>query len=246
MPCHGAQGKGNGVMAKSFAKPPVDMLTEPHTAKHTAGDFFHWLSFGIPGTGMPKFADKLSEEDRWDVVNFLHAMSRGYQARLMSPQVKPEQPQPSMGPPNFSYTAQDGSSGTLKDFRGQKNVLLVLFSWPQSRERLAQLRDLDARLGAANTVLLAVPEDDPDSRELEQIKANVPFPVVIEGAHEIVQSYKLFRRTLNKADLLGEGICPRTWSSWWTAMAICARAGFRMRMARAGQCRDADAAGRAA
>ena len=208
VPCHGAQGKGNGVMAKSFAKPPVDMLTEPHTAKHTAGDFFHWLSFGIPGTGMPEFADKLSEEDRWDVVNFLHAMSRGYQARLMSPQVKPEQPQPAMGPPNFSYTAQDGSSGTLKDFRGQKNVLLVLFSWPESRERLAQLRDLNARLAAANTVLLAVPEDDPDSRELEQIKGNVPFPVVIEGAHEIVQSYKLFRRTLNKADLLGEGTLP--------------------------------------
>ena len=208
VPCHGAQGKGNGVMAKSFAKPPVDMLTEPHTAKHTAGDFFHWLSFGIPGTGMPEFADKLSEEDRWDVVNFLHAMSRGYQARLMSPQVKPEQPQPAMGPPNFSYTAQDGSSGTLKDFRGQKNVLLVLFSWPESRERLAQLHGLNARLAQANTVLLAVPEDDPDSRELEQIKGNVPFPVVIEGAHEIVQSYKLFRRTLNKADLLGEGTLP--------------------------------------
>jgi putative copper resistance protein D len=208
VPCHGAQGKGNGVMAKSFAKPPVDMLTEPHTAKHTAGDFFHWLSFGIPGTGMPEFADRLSEEDRWDVVNFLHAMSRGYQARLMSPQVKPEQPQAAMGPPNFSYTAQDGSSGTLKDFRGKKNVLLVLFSWPESRERLAQLRDLNARLAEANTVLLAVPEDDPDSRELEQIKAGVPFPVVIEGAHEIVQSYKLFRRTLNKPDLLGEGTLP--------------------------------------
>ena len=130
--CHGPQGKGDGVMAKSFAKPPVDMLTEPHTAKHTAGDFFHWLTFGIPDTGMPVFADKLTEEDRWDVVNYLHAMSRGYQARLMSPTVKPEQPQPNMGPPNFSYAAHDGSSGTLKDFRGQKNVLLVLFSWPQS------------------------------------------------------------------------------------------------------------------
>ena len=103
--CHGRQGKGDGVMAKSFAKPPVDMLTEPHTAKHTAGDFFHWLTFGIPDTGMPVFADKLTEEDRWDVVNYLHAMSRGYQARLMSPTVKPEQPQPNMGPPNFSYAA---------------------------------------------------------------------------------------------------------------------------------------------
>jgi putative copper resistance protein D len=159
--CHGPQGKGDGVMAKSFAKPPVDMLTEPHTAKHTAGDFFHWLHLGIPDTGMPPVCRQASRsEDRWDVVNYLHAMSRGYQARLMSPTVKPEQPQLNMGPPNFSYIAQDGSSGTLKDFRAQKNVLLVLFSWPQSRERLQELQSLHSRLAQANTVLLAVPEDE--------------------------------------------------------------------------------------
>jgi putative copper resistance protein D len=206
--CHGPQGKGDGVMAKSFAKPPVDMLTEPHTAKHTAGDFFHWLTFGIPDTGMPVFADKLTEEDRWDVVNYLHAMSRGYQARLMSPKVKPEQPQPNMGPPNFSYAAHDGSSGTLKDFRGQKNVLLVLFSWPQSKERLQALRELYPRLIQANTVLLAVPEDDLSAQELAGIAAQVPFPVVTQGAPEIVRSYALFRRTLSKPDLLGEGTLP--------------------------------------
>ncbi|HET7062230.1 MAG TPA: CopD family protein [Nitrosospira sp.] len=206
--CHGPQGKGDGVMAKSFAKPPVDMLTEPHTAKHTAGDFFHWLTFGIPDTGMPVFADKLTEEDRWDVVNYLHAMSRGYQARLMSPKVKPEQPQPNMGPPNFSYVAQDGSSGTLKDFRGEKNVLLVLFSWPQSRERLQELKNIQAQLAQANTVLLAVPEDDPTPQQMAQLE-KLPFPVVTQGAHEIVPSYALFRRTLSKPDLLGEGTLPR-------------------------------------
>ena len=184
--CHGAAGQGRWRHGQELPKPPVDMLTEPHTAKHTAGDFFHWLTFGIPDTGMPVFADKLSEEDRWDVVNYLHAMSRGYQARLMSPSVKPDQPQPSMGPPNFSYVAQDGSSGTLKDFRGQKNVLLVLFSWPQSRERLAQLATLYPELARANTVLLAVPEDDPDRAGIgRRSQAEVPFPVVTEGAHEI-------------------------------------------------------------
>lgn len=205
--CHGPQGKGDGVMAKSFAKPPVDMLTEPHTAKHTAGDFFHWLTFGIPDTGMPVFADKLTEEDRWDVVNYLHAMSRGYQARLMSPKVKPE-PQPNMGPPNFSYVAQDGSSGTLKDFRGEKNVLLVLFSWPQSRERLQELKNIHAQLAQANTVLLAVPEDEPTLQQVARLE-KLPFPVVTQGAHEIVPSYALFRRTLSKPDLLGEGTLPR-------------------------------------
>ena len=206
--CHGPQGKGNGILAKTFAKPPVDMLTEPHTAKHTAGDFFHWLTYGIPDTGMPLFADKLSEEDRWDVVNYLHAMSRGYQARLMSPRVKPNQPQPSMGPPNFSYVAHDGSSGTLKDFREQKTVLLVMFSWPQSQARLEQLRQAHERLSGSNTQILAVPMNDPDPQEMAAITASLPFPVVTQGAAEITRSYALFRRTLDRPDLLGEGSVP--------------------------------------
>jgi len=206
--CHGPQGKGNGILAKTFAKPPVDMLTEPHTAKHTAGDFFHWLTYGIAGTGMPEFADKLAEEDRWDVVNYLHAMSRGYQARLMSPQVKPNQPQPSMGLPNFSYFAHDGSSGTLKDFREKKTVLLVLFSWPQSQARLEQLRQAHERLSDGTTQILAVPMTDPDTPELVAIMASLPFPVVTQGAAEIMRSYALFRRTLNNPDLLGEGLVP--------------------------------------
>ena len=206
--CHGPQGKGNGILAKTFAKPPVDMLTEPHTAKHTAGDFFHWLTYGIPGTGMPMFADKLAEEDRWDVVNYLHAMSRGYQARLMSPRVIPNQPQPSMGPPNFSYLAHDGSSGTLKDFRQQKTVLLVMFSWPQSQARLEQLRQAYGLLSGSNTQVLAVPMNDPDPQEMAAITASLPFPVVTQGAAEITRSYALFRRTLDRPDLLGEGSLP--------------------------------------
>ncbi|RPJ38790.1 MAG: cytochrome C, partial [Planctomycetaceae bacterium] len=205
--CHGPQAKGNGVEAKRFAKPPVDLLTEPHTALHTAGDFFHWLTYGIPGTGMPEFSDELSEEDRWDVVNFLHATSRGYQARLINPYVAPNQPY--MAPQNFSYSAHDGTSGTLKDFRRQKALLLVLFSWPESRARLDQLRLAYATLRGGNTVLLAVPVNGLNPQDLAAITADMPFPVVTQGAPEIVRSYALFRRTLSNPDLAGEGTTPK-------------------------------------
>ena len=205
--CHGPQAKGNGVLAKTFAIPPVDLLTEPHTAKHTAGDFFHWLTHGIPGTGMPAFADKLSEEDRWDVVNFLHATSRGYQARLINPYVAPDQPY--MAPQNFSYAAHDGASGTLKDFRRQKAVLLVLFSWPESRARLDQLRLAYATLSGSNTVVLAMPMNDLNQDDLAAITADIPFPVATQGAPEIARSYALFRRTLSNPDLAGEGTTPK-------------------------------------
>ena len=205
--CHGPQAKGNGVRAKELAKQPVDLLTEPHTALHTAGDFFHWLTYGIPGTGMPEFSDELSEEDRWDVVNFLHALSRGYQARLINPYVAPNQPY--MAPQNFSYSAHDGTSGTLKDFRRQKTLLLVLFSWPESRERLSQLRMAYATLSGGNTVVLAVPVNNPSPQDLAAITADMPFPVATQGAPEIARSYNLFRRTLSNPDLAGEGTAPK-------------------------------------
>ena len=205
--CHGPQAKGNGVLAKTLPMPPVDLLTEPHTARHTAGDFFHWLTYGIPGTGMPAFADKLSEEDRWDVVNFLHATSRGYQARLINPYVAPNQPY--MAPQNFSYSAHDGTSGTLKDFRRQKAVLLVLFSWPESRARLDQLRLAYTTLSGSNTVVLAVPVNELNTQDLEAISANSPFLVATQGAPEITKSYTLFRRTLSNPDLAGQGTTPK-------------------------------------
>jgi putative copper resistance protein D len=206
VPCHGPQAKGNGVLAKSLAIPPVDLLTEPHTARHTAGDFFHWLTHGIPGTGMPAFGDKFSEEDRWDLVNFLHATSRGYQARLINPYVAPDQPY--MAPQNFSYSAHNGTSGTLKDFRRQRAILLVLFSWPESRARLDQLKSTYAALHNSNTEVLAVPVNDLDSKDMVAITANMPFPLATQGAPEIIRSYTLFRRTLSNPDLAGEGTTP--------------------------------------
>ena len=207
VPCHGPQGKGDGVLAKTFPKPPVDMLTEPHTAKHTAGDFFSWLTSGIPGTPMPVFGMKLSEEERWDIVNFLHAMSRGYQARLMSPQVVPNQP--TLGPPNFAYSAHDGTSGILKDFRQQKAVLIVLFTWPESRARINQLKQIKGSLGRSDIAILAVPMNDPGPEDLAEITSGNPFPVVTQGATEIMNSYALFRRTLDNPDLLGPGTIPK-------------------------------------
>ncbi|NGZ11926.1 MAG: c-type cytochrome [Nitrospira sp. LK70] len=207
IPCHGPQAKGNGVLAKTLPKQPVDLLTEPHTAMHTAGDFFHWLTYGRFNGIMPAFGEKFSEEERWDLLNFLHANSRGYQSRIIAPRILPEQP--FMATPNFSYAAHDGSSGTLKDFRGKQGVLLVLFSWPESRVRFDQLRAAAASITAKNTAILAVPMTDVPPDGLAAIVRDVPFPVVTQGAHEISRSYALFRRTLSIPDLIGEGTSPK-------------------------------------
>jgi putative copper resistance protein D len=174
---------------------------------HTAGDFFHWLTYGRFNGIMPAFGEKFSEEERWDLLNFLHANSRGYQSRIITPRILPEQP--FMATPNFSYTAHDGSSGTLKDFRGKQDVLLILFSWPESRVRLDQLRAAATSIIGKNTAILAVPMTDLTPDELIAIVRDMPFPVVTQGAREISSSYALFRRTLSIPDLFGEGTNPK-------------------------------------
>lgn len=206
-PCHGPQAKGNGVLAKTLPKQPVDLLTEPHTAMHTAGDFFHWLTYGRFNGIMPAFGEKFSEEERWDLLNFLHANARGYQSRIITPRILPEQP--FMATPNFSYTAHDGSSGTLKDYRGKQGLLLILFSWPDSRVRLDQLRTASTAIIEKNTAILAVPMTDVPPDEFATTVRNMPFPVVTQGAREISHSYVLFRRTLSIPDLFGEGKYPK-------------------------------------
>lgn len=207
VPCHGPQAKGNGILAKTLPKQPVDLLTEPHTAMHTAGDFFHWLTYGRFNGIMPAFGGTLAEEERWDVLNFLHANARGYQARIINPRILPEQP--FMASPNFSYSAHDGSSGTLKDFRRQQMVLLVLFSWPDSRARIDQLRAAYAAIKGSETVILAVPMNDLAPEDVASLTADAGFPVVTQGASEIARSYALFRRTISKPDLFGEGTAPK-------------------------------------
>jgi putative copper resistance protein D len=114
-----------------------------------------------------------------------------------------------MAPQNFSYSAHDGTSGTLKDFRRQKAVLLVLFSWPESRARLDQLRLAYATISGGNTVVLAASVNDLSPADFAAITKDMPFPVATQGGQEIARSYALFRRTLSNPDLAGEGTSPK-------------------------------------
>jgi putative copper resistance protein D len=42
---------------------------------HADGHLFLWISSGVPGTPMPAFADRLTEEERWHVVNYLRVLA---------------------------------------------------------------------------------------------------------------------------------------------------------------------------
>ena len=190
----------------SLPKQPVDLLTEPHTALNNRRGFFPLAELRYSVLACRSFPTN-SRKRIAGSRDFLHALSRGYQAASSIPMSLPIQPY--MAPQNFSYSAHDGASGTLKDFRRQKTVLLVLFSWPESRTRLDQLRLAYATLRGGNTVVLAVPVNGLNPQDLAAITADMPFPVVTQGAPETVRSYALFRRTLSNPDLAGEGTTPK-------------------------------------
>ena len=204
--CHGYQGMGNGIKARTLSTKLPDLLTEPHTAEHTPGDFYNWISYGMVNTDMPGYADKLSDEDRWDLVNFVHALSRGYQARILSPEITPNKAY--VKPPLFSYADNNGVNGTLQDFRGNKTTLLVVFSWSQSQARMEQLKQVYSRLNEQNIAVLAVPANELTTDEMAQVAAELPFPIVTQSAAEISSSYALSRRTLTHPDIIGRGKIP--------------------------------------
>jgi mono/diheme cytochrome c family protein len=72
-PCHGASGKGDGVVATKYV-PPAD-LTNPDLQKaRTDGFWQNYLTAG--GAIMPSYAEALSPEERWHVVNFLRTLAK--------------------------------------------------------------------------------------------------------------------------------------------------------------------------
>lgn len=68
--CHGESGRGDGPEADTLAVPPADFKV--HVPFHTDLFFFQVITRGF-GDVMPSFADQISEEDRWNLINFLRA-----------------------------------------------------------------------------------------------------------------------------------------------------------------------------
>ncbi|NJN53624.1 MAG: cytochrome c [Anaerolineae bacterium] len=74
VPCHGPLGQGDGPTAASLYPPPANFASG-HTATHPDGDLYYWILNGVPDTQMPPFADKVSKEEAWHLVNYVRRLS---------------------------------------------------------------------------------------------------------------------------------------------------------------------------
>ncbi len=69
VPCHGAGGKGDGPVAAKFVPPPP--LDGPAARGRTDGYIYATIRQGSLSTIMPAYGYRMSEQERWDLVNYV-------------------------------------------------------------------------------------------------------------------------------------------------------------------------------
>jgi mono/diheme cytochrome c family protein len=69
--CHGVDGRGDGPDAAELNPKPTDFRL--HMPLHTDPQFYAFIHDGYAGSAMPKFGSAFSEDDIWNLVNFLRA-----------------------------------------------------------------------------------------------------------------------------------------------------------------------------
>lgn len=72
-PCHGNQGKGNGIAAVSLKPKPADH-TSDMIQSESDGSLFYKISEGR--TPMPSYKAAFTESQRWALVNYIRTLAK--------------------------------------------------------------------------------------------------------------------------------------------------------------------------
>jgi mono/diheme cytochrome c family protein len=114
--CHGAGGRGDGVAAKTLPVQPAN-LTQVHVWGHSDGELFWWISHGYEerryGLVMPGFGEALSVDERWALIDYVHAHLAGVTLAGHGIWAQP------VTPPAISADCSDGSSLDFETLRGR-------------------------------------------------------------------------------------------------------------------------------
>jgi copper transport protein len=81
--CHGITARGNGPLAPTMNPRPSDLVL--HVPLHSDTDLEDWIANGFPGSQMPAFKDKVTDQERWDVLNYLKSLADQASASAPAP-----------------------------------------------------------------------------------------------------------------------------------------------------------------
>ncbi len=176
--CHGVEGRGDGPAAATLAMKPADLASE-HVLGHLDGDLYGWITHGIDGTPMPAFVAALDDTARWDLVYFVKTLAAGAVG------VDVEAPQ-------FAYQIDQQPQRTT----GERPILLVLYSLPESRDRLLQLSAVRDALSRAGVDVVAVPS----SREAPRLDDTGPAINAATVSPGLSEAYRVLAGNVPASD----------------------------------------------
>jgi len=76
--CHGDTGTGNEANMPRLRRKPADLTNKERMSTRTDGELFWKISKGITGI-MPAGEKRMSEEERWNVVNYVRTLAKDKQ-----------------------------------------------------------------------------------------------------------------------------------------------------------------------
>lgn len=74
--CHGGSGAGNGPWAEvGMETAPRDFTDQEWMSSQSDGVFYTSIQRGVPGTAMPSFEDRLTEDEIWSAVAYIRGFA---------------------------------------------------------------------------------------------------------------------------------------------------------------------------
>src|SRR3989442_986314 len=216
--CHGVAGAGDG---PETSRPLADLRSPPASRRH-AGELFWLVSHGIRAGGMPAFGSRLSERQRWDVINFIRALGAADASKTIGRQVEPDRAW--LIAPDCTIAVGPLAPGALRDYRGRRMVLLVLYTLPGSRARMTELARSYDMLSIIGVEVIAVPTHaSPEA--ISELGSSPPvlFPVVTDGNADIVATYRMFAPGVHAELLIDRQGCAagaRTGEQQWEGRGV--------------------------
>jgi putative copper resistance protein D len=186
--CHGPYGNGDGPLADSLPKRPSNLVAS--LAARREGDLLWTVARGVPETTMSGFGSFLSEEQMWDLLNYVRAQANVDAGRRIYASVEPWRP---VTAPDFTFQIGRGAQESLEAQRGRTIVLLVFYSLPESLPRLRELADAKtSRFARMGVRVIAVPM----SGKTAPAAKGVDAAMLAEPDPSLVAGYAMFTRTI--------------------------------------------------